>query len=733
VKSVSAIVPVKDGERYLEELLDALAREGAAQADAELEVLVIDSGSRDRSREIARAAGVELLEIEPGEFSHGRTRNLGAERTRGELICFLTQDATPCPGWLQAYREAFALDERIGAAYGPHLPRPDTSPTIARELTEFFVGFEAGRSGEDRASGTHENGASASSAHGPVPQRAGDPTFLSNVNACYARACWEEIRFREIAYSEDQAFGVDLLDAGWIKVYQPAAAVLHAHDYSALEFMRRYFDEYRGLHESTGHVEPFGVRATARQVRAEAAGDRRWAAAQGLSGPQLARVTARATVHHGGRRVFSALGSRADSIPAPLRGLISLERRSGGTGDDDAAPPEDSPLPPPKHLPQLLPHDDYSVVTDVWREGPAPLLEPIPGMAERERLRLAMVIPPFARGSGGHNTLFQIFSRLERRGHSCSVWLADYHNQMREVWPAVLRHDINEFFASFQGPVYKGFDQWQGADVVMAPGWQTVHAALRLDQCRARAYVVNDHEPEFFATSTERVLAEDTYRHDLHCIAASPWLRDLLIERYDASADAFQLGVEQQIYRPRPVQRRADTVVYYARHSTARRAVPIGLLALTELHRKRPDLRIVLFGSPDVMYAAFPYESMGLLSPTQLSWLYSEATVGLCLSLTNFSLMPKEMLACGLPCVELAGVSAESIFGSDGPLELAPLDPRAIADALAGLLDDPERREQRSREGIEFVASHTWEHATDEVEAGLRHALRERELAASVS
>ena len=119
----------------------------------------------------------------------------------------------------------------------------------------------------------------------------------------------------------------------------------------------------------------------------------------------------------------------------------------------------------------------------------------------------------------------------------------------------------------------------------------------------------------------------------------------------------------------------------------------------------------------------------GVLSPPQLARLYSEATVGLCLSLTNFSLMPKEMLACGLPCVELAGVSAESIFGEDGPLDLAPLRTggdrrRARASAL-----DRERWERRSREGIEFVASHTWEHATDEVEAGLRHALRERELA----
>ncbi len=138
-------------------------------------------------------------------------------------------------------------------------------------------------------------------------------------------------------------------------------------------------------------------------------------------------------------------------------------------------------------------------------------------------------------------------------------------------------------------------------------------------------------------------------------------------------------------------------------------------------------MRIVLFGTGEVLDASFPYEHIDVLSPEQLSWLYSEATVGLCLSLTNFSLMPKEMLACGLPCVELAGVSAESIFGSDGPLELAPLHSNRIADALERLLENRAERERRSREGIEFVASHTWEHATDEVEAGLRHALRERE------
>jgi glycosyltransferase involved in cell wall biosynthesis len=396
-------------------------------------------------------------------------------------------------------------------------------------------------------------------------------------------------------------------------------------------------------------------------------------------------------------------------------------------------PPANVEMPAAKHVRRLLMHDDYDLVTRIWNDGPAPLLDPVPGMSERERMRLALVIPPFSRGSGGHNTLMQIFSRLERRGHACSVWLADYRNEARHQRSAMLRHDINAFFAPFQGPVYKGFDDWQGADVAIATGWQTVHATLGLDHCRARAYLVNDHEPEFFGTSTERVAAEDTYRHGLHCIAASPWLSDLLTDRYDASATSFQLGVDGDTYRPLALERRRDTVVYYARHSTPRRAVPVGLMALGDLCRRRTDTRVVLFGTREPVHATFPYEHLGVLTPAQLARLYNEATAGLCLSLTNFSLMPKEMLACGLPCVELEGVSAESIFGSHGPLELAPLEPTQIADALERLLTDQALWERRSHEGVEFVASHTWEHATDQVVDGLRHALRGREIRGGVS
>lgn len=370
-----------------------------------------------------------------------------------------------------------------------------------------------------------------------------------------------------------------------------------------------------------------------------------------------------------------------------------------------------------------VPHE-YAAVRRFKKTGAAPLLSTAGDTSESKSLHIATVIPPFRRGSGGHGTIFKILRRLEARGHTCTVWLNDHTGQHRGDWPARLRGDIVEFFGPLNAPVFKGFDEWFGADVAMATGWQTAHPTVLLDNCRARAYMVNDYEPMFFGTSVEQMWARETYDLGMHCIAASPWLRDLLIERHRCSASDFNLGVEHEIYHPYPVRRRSDTVVFYARTITHRRGCEIAFLALSELKRRRPDLRIVMFGEEPGPATSFEYENLGVATPTQLAALYSEATVGLSISLTNFSLIPKEMLACGLPCVEIAGVSAESIFGEGGgPLNLVPPNPLQIADGIEQLLDDEAQRESLTRTGIEFVREETWEKATDQVEAGLRRAL----------
>ncbi len=677
---LSVVIPVKDGERYLRALLAAVEREAP-----EAEVLVLDSGSSDGSARIARGAGVRVVDVDPAEFGHGRTRNLGAELTSGDLVCFLTQDAEPLPGWLDAYREAFALGPEVGVAFGPHRPRPTTSPMIARELDEFFAGFSP-------------NGA-------PVVMGPADPHFLSNVNACYRRACWQEIRFADVDYAEDQAFGKALQGSRWRKVYHPGAGVLHAHDYGPVEFMRRYFDEYRGLRRTTGHVEPVDMRGVLAQTRA----DERWMRERGWPLPRRAAWTGRAAGHHVGRRVFAALGSRSERLPARLQRALSLERTAPSQSAARTVPPE---------------HED---VLRVRREGPTALLDVAPGASERASLHFAFVVPAFGRGSGGHAAIFTLEAGLEQLGHTCSTWVHDPGAKLGRAGSALLRQRALDWFAPMRGPVTRGFEGWHGADVVVATGWETVYPALMLPGCHARAYLVHDHEPEFFATSAERQWAEDTYRFGLYPVCGGRWLRDLLAERYGARGSWYRFGVDSDVYRPLAEERDRDTVVFYARAGTARRAVPLGFLALEELVRRRPRTEVVTFGQDEPARTTLEHTSLGVAPPSTLAATYSRATAGLCLSLTNYSLIPQEMMACGLPSVDVAGRSGEAEFGRDGGVEFAAADPLALADALQGLLEDRELWTRRSEAGLRFVRDSTWAAATRQVEDGLREALRRRE------
>jgi glycosyltransferase involved in cell wall biosynthesis len=165
--------------------------------------------------------------------------------------------------------------------------------------------------------------------------------------------------------------------------------------------------------------------------------------------------------------------------------------------------------------------------------------------------------------------------------------------------------------------------------------------------------------------------------------------------------------VNQRIYHPRDVERRADTVVFYAREFSGRRAVPLGRLALDELYCRPADTRFVLFGQVEEVPVGVPYELLGVARPEVLASLYSAATVGLCLSLMNYSLIPQEMMACGLPVVDLAGGSTEAELGGDSGVEFAPPDPVAIADALELLLDDADARAVVRTPGS---AMHGWPH-----------------------
>jgi glycosyltransferase involved in cell wall biosynthesis len=355
--------------------------------------------------------------------------------------------------------------------------------------------------------------------------------------------------------------------------------------------------------------------------------------------------------------------------------------------------------------------------------GSAPLA---PGAADAARspaLSVAVVVPSFRRGSGGHHTVADLVRGLEHRGHTCSLWISDEEERHGRQSPAQVTASFADCFGAIRGPVHLGFDRWSEVDVAVAVGWQTVARVLLLERARARAYLVQDHEPEFYGTSAEREWAAWSYRQGLHAIAASPWLAELIRERYGATAGAFDLGIDHDVYRPLDVPRHDRRVLFYARAVTARRAVPLGLLALAELHRRRPDVAIALFGESRPLSIGFPAQELGVLAPQALAGAYREATVGVVLSMTNPSLIGPEMLACGLPVVELDAEAMRATFGRDGPLLLAPPDPVALAAAIEDLLDDPAQRVRRAQQGLELAAGRTWSAAATTLEAELRDAL----------
>lgn len=356
---------------------------------------------------------------------------------------------------------------------------------------------------------------------------------------------------------------------------------------------------------------------------------------------------------------------------------------------------------------------------EVLRDGPAPLVAPPAAAPAPASLHVAWVVPQFRKGSGGHSTLSHLVRGVERLGHTCSVWVLDEEGRHVGADDASLGELWRRFFGPLEAEVRLGVGRWEGADVAVATGWQTVPRTLLLPGVTRRAYLVQDHEPDFYPASANREWASWTYRQGLHCIAASAWLAERLRRDYGARADHFDLGVDHDVYRPLPVRRQERMVLFYARAVTARRAVPLGLLALEALHRRRPDVDLVLFGESRPIRTPFPHQSLGVLGPDELAQTYNAATVGLVLSLTNPSLIPTEMLACGLPVVDLASESMTATFGSDGPVTLCAFDPLAIASALETLLDDLPLRATQSRLGPTAVAGRRWERASGDVAAAL--------------
>lgn len=114
---ISVVIPVLNEAETIEAAITAAL---AASPDAHgassyaIEVIVVDGGSADASREKARGLGARVLEA-----GCGRAKQLqaGVVAAQGEVVLFLHADTRLAPGYAQAIAEALSRDEVVGGAF----------------------------------------------------------------------------------------------------------------------------------------------------------------------------------------------------------------------------------------------------------------------------------------------------------------------------------------------------------------------------------------------------------------------------------------------------------------------------------------------------------------------------------------------------------------------------------------------------------------------------------------
>jgi glycosyltransferase involved in cell wall biosynthesis len=305
------------------------------------------------------------------------------------------------------------------------------------------------------------------------------------------------------------------------------------------------------------------------------------------------------------------------------------------------------------------------------------------------------VIPSFELGSGGHLNIFRMVHNLELLGYHCQICIV---GETRFASGTEARRVICTHFLPLKADVVIGVESASPAEFAFATSWVTAYTVRALPQVSQRLYFIQDFEPWFYPMGSEYVFAEQTYRFNFVAIAAGDWLGKLAAD-YGMRVHVFRFSYDKDRYRPLPRRPGPRRVFFYARSVTPRRGFELGMLALKKIHERLPDVQFVLAGWDTSAYRIpFPALNAGVVPLNELADLYSQCDCALVISLTNLSLLPLEIMACGCPVVSNRGPNVEWLLRDGENALLADPTPESLAQAVIRMLED-NRLRQRLREG----------------------------------
>ena len=241
--SVSIIIPTKNAGPDFEANLEKISQQKGVQT---IEIIIIDSGSTDKTLEIARKYGAKIFQIDPENFNHGTTRNFGAENATGEYLCFLVQDAFPIGHyWLYEMVNVLDRDQQIAAATCRQIPRSDADLFACFGLWQHYTYTLDSQS--DRVYGYQGD---FNTLPGEEKRRLAG---LDDVSCLIRKIIFEKYRFRKIQSSEDLDLGKRFIQDGYKNAFLFSVGVIHSHNRDAGYFLNRSFIDTKTVSEIVGY------------------------------------------------------------------------------------------------------------------------------------------------------------------------------------------------------------------------------------------------------------------------------------------------------------------------------------------------------------------------------------------------------------------------------------------------------------------------------------------------
>lgn len=238
---ISVVIPVKNGEKYLADLLKGIFSQ---EINYGFEVIAVDSGSTDGTLELINKYPVRLFRVGEREFNHGLTRNFGIAQSCGEYIILVSQDAIPCDNhWMEKLVINLVNDQSVAGAYSRQIPRASAKPYVKALVHRFFAASSLRR--ESRIGNPKDY-------EGLTPNEKYELCCFDNVSSCIRKSVWESIPFPRTDFGEDIEWSRAVLQNGYGIVYEPGSAVYHSHDFSVRGWYGRNLVNSRKLFEMFG-------------------------------------------------------------------------------------------------------------------------------------------------------------------------------------------------------------------------------------------------------------------------------------------------------------------------------------------------------------------------------------------------------------------------------------------------------------------------------------------------